>query len=122
MNNLTLAQKRRVDRMRPIGCVACASAGWFNPNELELHHLIEGNRRLGHSYTIFLCRGHHQGHWSSAQIQALLPRYRVAITDGRKRFNTVFGSERSLWERTQVAINDPTEWPRSKIIPRRAHG
>lgn len=122
MSNMTKAEQHRVDLMRCLGCVACASSGWLNLDELELHHLIEGSRRLGHLYTIFLCRGHHQGHWSSAQIQALLPKYRVAISDGRKRFNKVFRSERYLWERTQVTIDDPTEWPLSKIVPRCARG
>jgi Recombination enhancement, RecA-dependent nuclease len=119
MTNMTEAEQHRVDLMKPLGCLACASAGWLNLDELELHHLIEGNRRLGHLYTIFLCRGHHQGHWNSVTTLALLPRYRVAISDGRKRFNAVFGSERSLWERAQVTIKDPTEWPESKILPRR---
>jgi hypothetical protein len=119
---MTRSEQRRVDLMRYLGCAACASCGWLNLNELELHHLIEGNRRLGDSYTIFLCRGHHQGVWDSVTIRALIPKYRVAISDGRKRFNTVFVSERSLWERVQVTINDPTLWPSSKLVPRRVHG
>jgi hypothetical protein len=115
---MTKSEQHRVDLMRSLGCVACAHCGWLNTNELELHHLLDGNRRLGHAFTIFLCRGHHQGHWSSAQIHALLPRYRVSISDGRKRFTQIFGTERSLWERVQVTINDPTLWPTSKILPR----
>jgi hypothetical protein len=77
---------------------------------------------MGHAFTMFLCAGHHRGIWTHAQIQGLLPKYRVAISDGRKRFNAVFKSERYLWERAQVTINDLTTWPMSKIVPRRAHG
>lgn len=118
--SMTVSQQHRVDSMKSLGCVACAFSGWLNLDEMELHHLLLGGHRMGHEFTIFLCRGHHQGHWSSAQIQGLLPKFRVAISDGRKLFNKVFKSERYLWERTQVTINDPTEWPSSKIVPRRA--
>lgn len=119
---MTKSEQRRVDLMRSLGCVACASCGWLNTNELELHHLLDGNRRLGHAFTIFLCRGHHRGIWNSVQIRALVPKYRVSISDGRKRFTQIFGTERSLWERVQVTINDPTLWPQSKLVPRRVHG
>lgn len=105
--------------MKCLGCVACAHCGWLNLDHLELHHLLLGNLRMGHAFTIFLCMGHHRGVWTSVQIQALLPKYRVAISDGRKRFNAVFGTERSLWERIQVTISDPTEWPLSKLVARR---
>jgi len=119
MTNMTKAEQRRVELMRPLGCLACASAGWLNLNDLELHHLLDGNRRLGHAFTILLCTDHHRGVWTSMMTLTLLPKYRVAISDGRKRFNAVFGSERSLWQRVQVTIDDPTEWPSSKILPRR---
>lgn len=119
MTNMTKAEQHRVDLMLPLGCLACATAGWLNLDCLELHHLLDGNRRLGHSFSIFLCVGHHRGHWNSVTTLALLPKYRVAIADGRKRFNKVFKSERYLWERVQVTIDDPTEWPSSKILPRR---
>lgn len=119
LNRPTKTEQARIDLMRSLGCLACASAGWLNMEALELHHLLDGNRRVGHLFSIFLCAGHHRSQWSSVQIQALLPKYRVAISDGRKLFNKVFESERSLWERVQVTINDPTEWPQSKILARR---
>jgi len=108
--------------MRFIGCVACAHVGLLNSKQLELHHILDGGRRMGHAFSIFLCAGHHQGHWTESQLIQLLPEHRVSISDGRKRFIQIFGTEKSLWQRVQVSINDPTEWPTSKIVPRRAHG
>lgn len=115
----TKAARMRIERMKPIGCLACAHIGLLNLEHLELHHLLEGGRRLGHLYSFFLCRGHHQGDWSDTQLIQLLADYRVSISDGRKRFIQIYGTERRLWERVQVTINDATEWPASKILPRR---
>jgi len=108
--------------MRFIGCVACAHVGLLNSKQLELHHILDGGRRMGHAFSIFLCRGHHQGHWTESQLIQLPAEYRVSISNGRKRFIPIFGTERSLWERVQVTINDPTEWPSSKLVPRRVPG
>jgi len=109
--------------MRHIGCVACAHLGLPNFERLELNHLLDGGKRMGHAFSIFLCRGHHQGDWwSLRQLNLLEPSQRVSIKHGRKAFAQIFGTERSLWERVQVAINDPTEWPPSKLVPRRVPG
>jgi hypothetical protein len=118
----TKAEIIRIERMKPIGCLACAHIGLLNCELLELHHMLDGGKRMGHGYSIFLCAGHHRGIWSPLQLIQLLPEQRVSISDGRKRFVLIFGTERSLWERVQVTINDPTEWPKSKILQRRIHG
>lgn len=119
----TKAERDRIEKMRPIGCLACAHVGFMNLEWLELNHLLDGGRRIGHAYSIFLCRGHHQGDWwSPRQLTELEPEQRVSIKHGRKLFIEVFGTERSLWERVQVTINDSTEWPSSKIVPRCVHG
>jgi len=118
----TKAERERIEKMRPLGCVACAHAGWLNQHSLELHHLLESGRRISHAHSIFLCPGHHRGIWDSVTIRALSSRYRVAISDGSKAFSRIFGSDRSLWERVQVTVNDPTLWPSSKVVPRRVGG
>jgi hypothetical protein len=116
----TKAERHRIERMRCIGCVACAHLGLLNLERLELNHLLDGGRRMGHAFSIFLCRGHHQGDWWSAcQLAQLEPNQRVSIKHGRKAFAMVFGTERSLWERVQVTIDDSTEWPQSKLVARR---
>lgn len=116
----TKADRLRIERIRSIGCVACAHVGLPNFERLELNHLLDGGRRMGHAFSIFLCRGHHQGDlWSERQLTQLEPEQRVSIKHGRKAFAEVFGTERSLWERAQVTINDPTEWPASKLVARR---
>jgi len=117
LNSPTKYEHARIDAMRHLGCVACAILGVPNLNQLELHHILSGGVRMGHWFTLFLCRGHHQGDWS--QLGWIRPKKRVAISDGRKRFTAVYGTERVLWERVQKKLKLPIIWPVSKILPRR---
>ena len=41
------------------GCVACLQDGHQTP--ASIHHIVQGNRRLGHLFSIGLCYPHHQG-------------------------------------------------------------
>lgn len=112
----TKYETERIEAMKRLGCVACAALGVPNLNALELHHILDGGKRMGHWFTIFLCRGHHQGDWSAAQH--VEDEHRVAISDGRKRFRLIYGTERSLWERVQTKLKLTKAWPVSKRVPR----
>jgi hypothetical protein len=114
---MTQAESNRIARMMRLGCCACACLEMPYIAE-ECHHILEGNTRLGHWYTIGLCRGHHRGCWTDEQIEAIDPDYRVAISDGRKVFTLVYPAERILWETTQDRLKLPKLWPVSKILPR----
>src|SRR5689334_19556385 len=114
MNAPTKYEKQRIDAMRRYGCVACAILGVRNSKALELHHILDGARRLGHWFTLFLCRGHHQGDWSEQQLESIPADKRFAISDGRRLFNAVYGTERSLWEWVQDELKLPKGWPPSK--------
>lgn len=117
MSAPTKAEQSRIDRMKPLGCVACAYLDIPHVAS-DLHHILIGGLRAGHWYTIFLCPGHHRGAWSEEQIELIPPEKRVAISDGRKLFYPVYGSERELWERVQLRLKLPLAWPLSKIVPR----
>lgn len=43
---------------REIGCIACRMDG-ANGVPADAHHIISGGLRMGHRYTIPLCRTHH---------------------------------------------------------------
>ena len=85
---MTKAESTRITRMMRLGCIACAKLDIPHIAQ-ENHHIVEGNRRLGDWYTLPLCRGHHQGDWTSDQREVLGERC-VAISDGRS------GSTRSM--------------------------
>lgn len=57
----TDAEHRRFDIItREIGCIVCKLQGKpYTP--AEVHHLVSGGKRMGHSYTIPLCPYHHRG-------------------------------------------------------------
>lgn len=104
-----------------MGCVACAKIGIPNYHMLELHHILDGGNRMGHWYSLWLCKGHHQrGCFTAVQQVTLEPKQLVSIGDGRPLFNKVYGTERKLWENGQFVLGLDDEWPASKIVPRRA--
>jgi hypothetical protein len=119
LNAPTKYEQARIDAMRDQGCVACAMLGVPNLNRLELNHMLSGGHRMGHWYSYFLCRGHHQGDWDDGQLEWIATRKRVAISNGRPVFEKVYGTERSLWERVQKKLKLPAVWPVSKIVARR---
>ena len=95
----TKAETARADRMaEEIGCIFCwLDTGSRGPCD-HRHHIISGNKRMGHWWTLPLCEPHHadchNGTFSHAmQIDA--------------------------WLKTQHALGLSDELPVSKIVPRR---
>ena len=48
-----------MDRISALPCIACEQDGHESP--AGVHHIVQGNRRLGHLFTIPLCPIHHTG-------------------------------------------------------------
>ena len=119
----TRAESARITLMLDIlPCAACIVeavkiAGWPAARP-ECHHIVEGNKRLGHLYTIPLCPGHHRGAWNREQRQ-FIGKGPVALSDGRKLFVARYGTERGMWVWTQAQLGMPVTWPTSKRVPRR---
>lgn len=124
MNHSTRAptkyEAERIEAMKRLGCVACAVLG-IPYADIEIHHILDGGRRMGHWFTIPLCAGHHQGRFTALQRDLIDEKQQVAISDGRKLFNAVYGTERQLWDRVQTRLKLPKVWPVSKIVPRGRH-
>jgi len=113
----TKYEAQRITAMMKLGCVCCAQLDIPNVS-VDIHHIIEGNRRLGHWYSLPLCPGHHRGVWSPEQVELIPPDLRTAISDGSKCFAKHYGTERQLWLKVQRRLKLPTVWPSSKILPR----
>jgi hypothetical protein len=114
----TRYEQERIDAMMKLGCVCCASLGIPYAN-VECDHITEGGKRLGPYYTIPVCPGHHRGEWTQLQRELIPSNKLVAICDGSKRFNAVYGSRKDLWKRVQTRLHLPALWPVSKILPPR---
>jgi len=114
------ADSVRIGRMMLLGCCACAVIGIPNHHQIECHHILDGGRRMGHRFTIPLCKGHHQGYFTPDQHLILKSEQLVSIAHGRPLFIKVYGTERKLLEAIDFLLGFDTPWPSSKILPRRA--
>ncbi|MCU1313405.1 MAG: hypothetical protein JWM54_1162 [Acidobacteriaceae bacterium] len=116
----TKAEQARIERMLLLGCAACAAIGIPNHHQIECHHMLSGNKRMGHRFTLPLCRGHHRNEFTLTQQLRLNIAQLSSIAGGRKLFNAAFGTERKLLEKVDFLLGLETPWPASKILPRRA--
>jgi hypothetical protein len=94
----TKAEKARADRMAvEIGCAFC----WLEGNRRNCdhrHHIIDGNKRMGHWYTLPVCEDDH-----------------VKCHNGTYSHLVQIHT----WLKVQHAMNLSDELPPSKILPRR---
>ena len=112
----TAAQKRRWVAARERGCVACyinetegGRARASYARDLEIHHLLSGGRRRGHSETVCLCHYHHQakrlpftdvGYKDHAVI------YGPSLERESRRFHEFYGTDDELLARQNAMIRD----------------
>lgn len=109
----TQEEQRRIKLIMGMSCAVCALHGDVKKRPLECHHIVRGGRRLGHWFTLQLCRGHHRGHWDQRSPQPA----QVAISDGRKAFRRAHGGydDLQIWQRQQFVLGMDDSLPVSKI-------
>lgn len=92
----TKAERERFDALRLIGCLCCRSRGaWTLP--AEIHHLLSGNRRRGHEFTIPLCPWHHRGKvFRGMTAREMTEDFGPSLALGSKPFHAAFGSDEEL--------------------------
>jgi hypothetical protein len=94
----TKAEKARFDRMKEMGqCVACYQHGIHGRGYIEIHHLLSGNKRIGHLASVSLCPWHHQSTlmegYTRAKMTAL---FGPSLANGSKPFRAEFGTDKEL--------------------------
>jgi len=94
------AEQIRFDCMKEMGiCIACMLRGTQPdyPQHIEIHHLLSGNRRIGHMATVSLCTFHHRGippfGWGDAEAFDYLG---PSLAKGSKPFRAAFGTDAEL--------------------------
>jgi len=123
----TALEQIRINAMLKFGCIISAvrkARGLEVPTRgrNEVHHLVEGNKRLGHGYTIVLNAWYHRGvvPYPATSKEEARARYGAALSDGRKAFRASHGfDDRDLWVDTQGRLGMSCDMPLSKIVPRR---
>lgn len=83
---ITKAHETRFRLLQKLGCICCKKLGRWSPP--EIHHLVEGSRRLGHEFTLPLCYWHHR-HPGTED-------FGPSIADGSKVFAKRWGTQREL--------------------------
>lgn len=102
----TKDERARFQRLQEMGCVCCRLfTGRYRAP--DIHHLVEGGRRLGHSYTVPLCEWHHRGlppaPWNANLAEMWLG---PSLAASKRRFVAVFGTERELLDLTNQRLEE----------------
>lgn len=81
--------------LREVGCICCRLYhNTYSPP--DIHHLIDGGRRMGDLYTIPLCPNHHRSGRNDAEV--------VSRDQNRSRFEKRYGKELWLLDRTRELV------------------
>lgn len=106
----TKAERERFAALRELGCICCRMRG-LRHWPVEIHHLLSGNRRRGHKFTIPLCDFHHRGQWSlvakrhqAAQAKDMRELFGPSLAHGSKPFRAAFGSDDELLARVNELL------------------
>ena len=90
----------RIDRLHSFGCVCCRKLGTKN-TQVDIHHIVRGNRRLGDEYTLPLCAYHHRGILPATLEIPCRPEDLFGPSrhlHGRRAFERQWGTEMELLE------------------------
>lgn len=81
-------------RVADYGCIACRMEGNFR--QAAVHHIVSGNKRMGHLFTLPLCDpGHHQ---NGAQFDM------VSVHPYKARFEAKYGTQLELLAKLKVEL------------------
>lgn len=118
----TAWERMRMDAIRAAGCILSRirqEKGLEVPNgRVELQHIKDTTKTLGHAYTICLDVWYHQGRPpKGVSFEESIRRFGLPLTGSRRMFNIFHETtERKLWEETNRRMGMSTEWPASKIF------
>lgn len=123
----TAWEKMRMDAIQKGGCVLSmyrAERELEVPvgGKVEIHHIVRGNKRLGHLYTVPLRAWYHSRvvpYPATSETEALA-RYGATIKHGMKAFRASHDlDDLDLWQWLQARLGMSTELPPTKIVSRR---
>lgn len=99
----TQEDKWRFRRLQDVGCICCRAYGIVN-DQIHAHHILSGNKRMGHQYTLPLCYWHHEGVPPEGLSRAEAEDMVGPSLKSKRRFNEVFGGELVLLEYVNTAL------------------
>lgn len=102
MSKITDADRKRFENFNVIGCIACRLEGLYRV-PIEVHHLLSGNRRRGHQFTIPLDKWHHRGESFLTKKDAT-DAWGPSLAHGSKPFHERYGSDDELLAKTNELL------------------
>lgn len=101
----TAAQRRRMTRIKQLGCILCRELG-LGIMPCEIHHITDCGRRLGHDHTVGICCWHHRGEpWTldmrPSQMTATVG---PSLAKNKRAFVSEFGTELDILKRQNDLI------------------
>ena len=106
--NRTKAEQARFDKLKEMGqCVACYQRGIKGFQHIEIHHLLSGNKRIGHLATVSLCPWHHRGVKAIHDCHVYHDiAYGSSLANGSKPFRAEFGTDAELLAIQNALLGD----------------
>jgi len=86
---MTRSEALHLDKVQALGCIACYQEGVYSP--AEIHHILDGNRRIGHHSVLPLCVPHHRGGSDGDSYPHAVSRHPF-----KRRFEDKYGTEQVL--------------------------
>ena len=79
---MTPAEKRYLARVACLPCLVCEHMG-LGETPADVHHIIEGQRRVSHYCTVPLCPEHHRGESGIHKLHRheFEARYKLSVLD-----------------------------------------
>lgn len=102
------ADRARFAKLKQLRCVACQQlGGWQCCGVTEGHHIVVGNRRVGHQASVALGAYHHRGvpmnNYTVREMEAL---YGPSLATKSKRFYAQFGRPEELLRLTNEMLEE----------------
>lgn len=98
-------EREWMDTISQIGCIACKKADRMR--RAEVHHIVVGNKRMGHMYTIPLCDWHHRGVMPDGLSQAdCAEALGPSFARDKKAFAQRYGDEMTLLTRVNQLVKE----------------
>lgn len=101
----TKAEQDRIDKFRWIGCVVSHVFLGIRDVPYDVHHLVEGGKRMGHAFTIPLHPWFHRGvPPEGMDVIETTAFYGPSLALNPKQFRERFGTDRELLDVTNALI------------------
>ena len=100
----------KLKQMRCIACTICVETSRFMPTVRtvpEIHHLLSGNKRIGHMATLPLCVHHHRGEPSNGLSKTTMAAiHGPSLALSSRLFHQHFGTDEELLARVNSLLEN----------------